>query len=77
MSVAANRREPSKYRLRILGRFKARLEGNEDHVTATVLAGPDWEHMSVCGTLTMTEREWSTLCEGLSRGLRDDVEVEE
>ncbi|HEX2049961.1 MAG TPA: hypothetical protein VHJ34_04915 [Actinomycetota bacterium] len=67
----------SKYRLRIIGRFPAHLTGNLDHVSASILAGPDWDHLSMCGTVTMTESEWDDLVDALRRGAGDDVDVED
>jgi hypothetical protein len=69
--------ERSKYRMRVIGKFPAKLAGNEDHVTATILAGADWDHLSVCGTITMTEREWTNFVAALRRATPDDVEIED
>ncbi|HVF52212.1 MAG TPA: hypothetical protein VNC78_01255 [Actinomycetota bacterium] len=70
------RRQSQRYQFRVIGRFEAHLEGNENHVTVTVLAGPDWEHLSLCGTLTLTESEWETLYTGMERGMPGCVRVE-
>lgn len=66
----------SKFVFRLLGRFRSELEGNEDHVTVSLLTGPDWQHLSLSGTLTMTELEWQDLLEGMSRGMPDGVRLE-
>lgn len=66
----------SKYRLRVLRRFKAHTGGNENHVCGSILAGPDWDHLTLCGTLTMAEDEWSALSGILKEALGDAVELE-
>lgn len=65
----------SKFEIRVLGRFEAHVEGNENHVTFTLLAGPDWDHLSYCGTVTMTEVQLQDLTAGLRRRLADDVRL--
>jgi hypothetical protein len=65
-----------KYRFKELGKYEARLRGNEPHVTLSVLAGPG-DNLTYCGTLTMSEAEWDTLKGHLSRTLSEDFEVEE
>lgn len=74
----------NKFKLRIVGRFPAHLsEGQRpdalglDAISIAMLAGPDWDHLSLCGTLTMTESEWKSFVAGLERGLADDVRIEE
>lgn len=66
----------SKFQFRVLGKFHSDLEGNEDHVTISLLAGPDWEHLSLSGTFTMTEGEWHDLFQGLRAGIPADVRLE-
>jgi hypothetical protein len=73
-AAAANR---SKYRFTILAWFPAHIKGNEDHVTVTMLSGPDWDHLSICGSLTMTERQWMTLAEAIKAAIPDDVEFDD
>ena len=65
-----------RFRLRVLGRFTTKLEENEPHVTATLLAGPG-ARLSHCGTLTMSEREWDVFVHALGRGLGGGLEIEE
>ena len=67
----------SKYRLRVLRRFAAHTGGNEDHVCGSILAGPDWEHLTLCGTLTMAADEWATLSSLLKESLGASVELED
>ncbi len=75
----------NRFKLRVVGRFPAHhlSEGQRsdalglDAISVAVLAGPDWEHVSFCGTLTMTESEWSSFVAGLERGLGGDVHVED
>lgn len=66
-----------KFEFRIVGKFEAHLPGNEDHVFLSVLAGNDWEHLSLCGTLTMTESQWHALSDGLQDALGKGVRVED
>jgi hypothetical protein len=63
-----------RYKFTVLGRYKARLKGNEPHVTVNVLAGRG-DHFVYCGTLTMSEAEWGALGEALQRGLGKDLEI--
>jgi hypothetical protein len=65
-----------RYRFTVLGRYPARLKGNETAVTLNVLAGPD-QHLTYAGTLTMTEAEWDHLADALHAGLADRIEVED
>ncbi|HEX8098786.1 MAG TPA: hypothetical protein VF660_01125 [Actinomycetota bacterium] len=64
------------YKFSILGRYPARIKGNEDAVTVNMLAGHD-NHLTFAGTLTMSEAEWTTLIEALKYSLRDGIEVED
>jgi hypothetical protein len=65
-----------KYRFKVLGRYRAHLSGNESHVTLNVLAGRN-DHLSYCGTLTMSEEEWNALRLRLRRSLETDLEIED
>lgn len=65
-----------RYKFTVLGRYDARLRGNEPHVTVNLLAGRD-EHLVYCGNLTMAEAEWEMLSEVLRRGLEDDLEIDD
>jgi hypothetical protein len=65
-----------RFRITLLGRYPARLKGNETAVTINVLAGTAG-HLSYAGTLTMTEAEYRTFLEALRTSLGDAVEVEE
>ena len=65
-----------KYKFKELGKYDARLRGNEPHVTLSVLAGRD-ENLVYCGTLTMSEEEWDNLKTHLSESLDEGFEVEE
>lgn len=66
----------AKFRLRVIGRFPAHLRGNEASVSATLLSGPDEDHLSVSGTLTMAESEWRAFLAGLRRGFASGLEVD-
>jgi hypothetical protein len=65
-----------KYKFKELGKYDARLRGNEPHVTLSVLAGQD-DNLVYCGTLTMSEEEWNNLKSHLSNTLNENFEVEE
>ena len=64
-----------KFVFKVLGKYEARLAGNEPHVTLNVLAGSD-DHPVFCGTLTMSESEWTALKDHLALSGTVDVEVE-
>jgi hypothetical protein len=65
-----------RYRITILGRYPARMKGNEPAVTFNVLAGRP-NHLTYAGTLTMTDDEWKTFSEALRKTLGDAIEVED
>ena len=67
---------PFRYVFRVLGRYEARLEGNEPHVTLNVMAGRDG-HTVFCGTLTMSEAEWEGLRRHLAAAGGNEIEVQE
>jgi hypothetical protein len=64
------------FRFVVLGRYPARLKGNEPQVTVNVLGGGEG-HQAYCGTLTMSEEEWATLVRALKEGLGSGVDVED
>jgi hypothetical protein len=64
------------FRFVVLGRYPARLKGNEPQVSINVLGGGQG-HQAYCGTLTMSEIEWATFIEALKDRLGDAVEVED
>ena len=64
-----------KYVFRVLGRYEARLAGNEPHVTLNVLAGREG-HVVFCGTLTMSEAEWDGLRHHLLEAAGPDVDID-
>jgi hypothetical protein len=66
--------EQLRYTFTVLGRYDARLRGNEPHVTVSVLAGRG-DHAVYCGTLTMSEAEWESFAAALQRGLGEDLEI--
>jgi hypothetical protein len=65
-----------RYRFTVLGRYPARLRGNEPAVTVNVAAG-DGDHLVHCGSLTMSQPEWDTLAGALRYSLREDVRIED
>ena len=58
----------------VLGRYPARLKGNEPQVTVNMLGGGQG-HQSYCGTLTMSESEWDTFIAGLKKSLGLAIKV--
>ena len=64
-----------KYVFRVLGRYEARLAGNEPHVTLNVLAGRE-DHVVFCGTLTMSEAEWDGLRNHLIETPGTEIEID-
>jgi hypothetical protein len=60
----------------VLGRYPARLKGNQSQVTVNVLGGGQG-HQAYCGTLTMSEEEWNTFIRGLKDSLGAGVRVED
>ena len=66
-----------RYRFTLLGRYPARLKGNQTAVTINVAAGDTGGHLVHCGTLTMSESEWDVLKEALRRSLAGNVEIED
>jgi hypothetical protein len=64
------------YKFTVLGRYPARLKGNEPAVTVNVAAG-EGGHLVFAGTLTMGEEEARALLEALEKSLGDAVEVED
>jgi hypothetical protein len=67
---------PYRYQFTILGRYPARLKGNEPAVTVNVLAGKD-DHLTYAGTLTMTDAEWDHLVDALRSSLGDRIEIDD
>ena len=65
-----------KYHFSVLGRYEARLRGNESAVTVNLATGHD-RHLTHAGTLTMTEAEWERLVEALRESLGDDLEIDD
>ena len=65
-----------RFKATVLGHYEARLKENEPHITVNLLAGPG-DHLSYCGTLTMSESEWDALKRVLSRGLGSNFEVDD
>ena len=64
------------YRFVVLGRYPARLKGNESHVTVNMTAG-EGTHQVACGTLTMSESEWAEFTAALRESLGERVEIDE
>ena len=60
----------------VLGRYPARIKGNQPALTVNLLAGTE-DHATYCGTLTMSEDEWDTFLWALQESLGDRVEVED
>jgi hypothetical protein len=65
-----------RFKFTILGRYPARLKGNETAVTLNVAAG-DENHLVYAGTLTMSDSEWEAFRRALEAGLQQPVEVDD
>ncbi len=65
-----------RFRFSVLGRYPARLRGNEPAITLKVLAGHG-DHLAYAGTLTMTEAEWASFAEAIQQALGDRVEIDD
>jgi hypothetical protein len=65
-----------RFRFTILGRYPARIKGNETAVTLNVASG-DEGHLVYAGTLTMSESEWESLERALKGTLNERLEVED
>lgn len=66
----------SKFKFQVIGRFDPNIPGNDSHVFLSVLAGDDWDHLSLCGTLTMSEPQWQTFSDALRDAIGDSIELE-
>jgi hypothetical protein len=67
---------PLHFKFVVLGRYPARLKGNESQLTLNLLAGHE-DRLVQSGTLTLTEAEWETMLGALRYSLGDAVEVED
>ena len=65
-----------RFKFTILGRYPARLKGNETAVTVNLAAG-DTDHLVFAGTLTMSESEFEALVRALRDSLEQGLEVED
>ena len=66
-----------RYRFRVITRSETKTpQGMGVVVTVTMLVG-EGDHLSLSGTLSMTEAEWVPLAAALREGLGDRVEFEE
>ncbi len=65
------------FKLRVIGRSPAHITGNEAHVSACLLAGPDADHLTLAGTLTMTDMEWESLVRAMRKAFGDEVAIED
>jgi hypothetical protein len=73
MPVAKNEYE---FKFVILGRYPARLKGNDSQLTVNLATGHRG-HVTHSGTLTLSEGEWACLLDALRSSLKDAVEVED
>lgn len=61
------------FKLEVLGRYKARTAGNENAVTANLVAGDATGHFVYAGTITMSESQFETFTGALRSGLEDGM----
>ena len=64
------------FRFTVLGRYAARLKGNESHVTVNLAAGHG-DHLVYAGTLTMSEGEWAAFVDALFPALGERLSIED
>lgn len=64
------------FRFTVLGRYTARLKGNESHVTVNLAAGRTGRFV-YCGTLTMSEGEWAAFVDALFPSLGERLRIED
>jgi len=64
------------FHLNVIGRYPARLKGNDPAVTVNLLVGTEG-HLVYSGTLTLTEAEWEELVDALRTGLGDRLVVKD
>lgn len=60
----------------VLGRYPARMRGNQTAVTVNMAAG-DAGHLVHCGTITLAEVEFESLVAALKESLGDRVQIED
>lgn len=65
------------FRMEVLGRYQARMPGNENAVTANLAAGDEHGHVVYAGTITLSEAQFETLVEALRSSLGDRFELDE
>lgn len=65
-----------RFRFVVLGRYPARMRGNQTAVTVNMAAG-DRGHLVHCGTITLAEVEFDSLMAALKQSLGDRLEVED
>jgi hypothetical protein len=69
-------RADHRFKFVILGRYPARMKGNQTAVTVNMSAGEEG-HLVHCGTLTLAEAEFETLVAALGESLGGAVELED
>jgi len=62
------------FQFAVLGRYPAKLQGNEPAVTVNVATGHG-QKVVHAGTLTMAEAEWDELAASLKKALGSRVEI--
>ncbi len=65
-----------RYRFTVLGRYPARLRGNQTAVTVNMAAG-EGDHLVHCGTLTLSEPEWEDFIAALRSSLKGGVQIDD
>ncbi len=69
--------EQHSFKLEVLGRYQARTPGNENAVTANLVAGDARGHYVYAGTITMSQSQFETFVGGLRSGLDGQFELDE
>ena len=69
--------EPHSFKLEVLGRYPARTPGNENAVTANLVAGDASGHFVYAGTITMSQSQFETFANALTSALDGRFELDE
>jgi hypothetical protein len=69
-------RADHRFKFVILGRYPARMRGNQTAVTVNMLAGEEGRLVH-CGTLTLAESEFETFYSALKESLQDAADLED
>lgn len=69
--------EQHSFKLEVLGRYPARTPGNENAVTANLVAGDASGHFVYAGTVTMSESQFDRFVDALRSSMDGGFELDE